>query len=353
MTRKRSAFTLVELLVVIAIIGILIGMLLPAVQQVREAARRITCANNMRQLGIACHNYESTFSHFPPGLNYPTSTGRQRRDEPIRDGGTQRAAWATYLLPFVEQNNLFDIFSDQTNDFEEDWWLAAMPDGSACASQVIPFFICPSDSGRNGDFNEVYTPTTMKSMFNGALCAKSNYVGIAGAGEAPFNAGLEQLSTSQAGIFTPFWGIFGISSQTTFGNISDGTTNTILFGERASRSEAEADPAGGFPAGSLQDYVQGAIWAGRPFSNGDVDPPPGGGNVSTDWGTLGHMNSESPENWSINGEDTPRGISSSFHSGGANICLGDASVQFLSENIAIGTLGDLVRMADGVVVPGF
>ena len=338
MTRKRTAFTLVELLVVIAIIGILIGMLLPAVQQVREAARRITCANNIRQLGIAAHNFESAFQQFPPGLNYPLSSSRPFRDDATASGG-QRIAWSVFLLPFLEQNNLHDVFATETSEFSTDWWLALMPDGSPCVSQNIPFFQCPSDAGPDG--NDSYTPTAIPVA--GALCGKSNYVAIAGAGTAPpFGTGLSELSTSAAGIFVPFWGIFGINSRTTFGNISDGTTNTIMFGERATRTKAEAS---GDPG---QDTISsGAIWAGRTPSNSDVP------STSADWGTLGHMHSEDATNWSINGFDTPRGITSSFHTGGANICLGDASVQFLNENLNVETLADLVRMADGVVVPGF
>ena len=116
---KRSAFTLVELLVVIAIIGILIGMLLPAVQQVREAARRITCANNLRQLALACLNYESAHMHFPPGTSFkgPDPT-LPRSNRPGRGIGW---SWTTQAMPFMEQNNLYeqlefnDLFSSTTN----------------------------------------------------------------------------------------------------------------------------------------------------------------------------------------------------------------------------------------------
>ncbi|MCH2179135.1 MAG: DUF1559 domain-containing protein, partial [Mariniblastus sp.] len=106
---KKKGFTLVELLVVIAIIGILIGMLLPAVQQVREAARRTTCANNARQLSLAMLNYESALGTFPPGL---------RCDTPADSAGIIQDAswktlwsWGTFVLPYVEQNNLYEVLN--------------------------------------------------------------------------------------------------------------------------------------------------------------------------------------------------------------------------------------------------
>ena len=338
MKLNKNGFTLVELLVVIAIIGILIGMLLPAVQQVREAARRIQCANNMRQIGIAAHNYESSRMHFPPGLNYPTSSSRIRRNiEPIIAGG-QRVSWAVALLPFVEQNNLFAAMQAGTNNWSTNWWEAELVAGTGefCHSQVIPFFICPSDAG--GEFNDAYTPNNATTP-----CAKSNYVALVGAGntdgEPQRNLNLEDLSDTR---FREFWGMFGMNSKTTFAEISDGTTNTFMIGERATRTRGEF-------SGVASDVrpSAGAIWAGRTPSNNDVP------SQSVDWGTLGHMNSTIPENWSINGFDSPRGPGSSFHPAGANFCRGDASVQFVQEDLNVSTLSFLIRMSDNLVVPTF
>ena len=115
---QQSAFTLVELLVVIAIIGILIGMLLPAVQSVREAARRTTCLNNIKQLSLACLNYESGFSEFPPGIN-ARGTGITRngaiRSEPNDSTQAQEIGWGVFILPYIEQDNLNNQLKTATN----------------------------------------------------------------------------------------------------------------------------------------------------------------------------------------------------------------------------------------------
>ena len=143
MMRIKNGFTLVELLVVIAIIGILVGMLLPAVQQVREAARRTSCANNLRQLGLAMTNYESTHQHLPPGYSsHPTRDGSVPSDVFI-DSATWDAApgwgWSAHMLPFVEGNTIHDGLQ-----FSEPIWLE--PHRQLCEA-TLPLFLCPSTSG--------------------------------------------------------------------------------------------------------------------------------------------------------------------------------------------------------------
>ena len=350
--RSRTAFTLVELLVVIAIIGILIGMLLPAVQQVREAARRSQCLNNMRQLVLAAHNFESSYQHFPPGLQWrPNSTGVRQRDtptfpDPNDPGEAQKLGWAVFLLPFLEQNNLFDAFKDATGNWDTAWYDAVYQPGGGstgdvhCASTVVPFFICPSDSSPDGDFNPHFTPT---ATAENSPFAKSNYVGIAGAGLVDGLNSLQGLELFNDVKGKETWGVFAINSKTTFAEMADGSSNTIFFGERASKTEAEA--------GKVRpvNIQYGAIWAGRVDSQAQQLES----GVSAHWGTLGHAHSTDAGNWSINGGDTPRGISSSFHAGGANLVLGDGSTRFVDENLNIETLHDLVQMLDGSVISNF
>ena len=352
--RIRSAFTLVELLVVIAIIGILIGMLLPAVQQVREAARRAACLNNMRQLVLAAHNFESAHQHFPPGIQQSPSSsvdnggslfvrGTPTFPSPGNPMSAQKIGWAVFLLPFLEQNNLFDAMKTATDNW--DWstdptrWYNAQYTGTAgpntfCASEVISFFICPSDASPDGDFNPNFTPTAIRLT---SPFAKSNYVALAGA-----DGSLNQLNNPNR---SSTFGAFGRNSKTTFSEMIDGSSNVAFFGERASRTEEES----GDDSPSRRQY--GAIWGGRVNANSEVQDDMGG-EVSTDWAVLGHAFSDQP-GWVINGFDTPRGIASSFHSGGANIVFGDGSTRFVDENLAILTLHAIVQIQDGSVLPGF
>lgn len=269
---------------------------------------------------------------FPPGCNWNNSSGDAKRNNQI--SGDQRISWAGFLLPYLEQNNLYNIFRTETNNWDNSWWAASFVDGNPCASQVVPFFLCPSDAGRDGDSNAAYTHMDATANF-----AKANYVALAGAGDGITRGDMTAFNSSAS---SHLWGVFGKNSKTTFGDISDGSSNTVLFGERASRTEAESS---GNP--SDDDVSYGAVWSGVVNSNSTVP------SNSKDWAVFGHMFSESPENWSINGEDTPRGIASSFHPGSANVVFGDGSTRSLDENLNVSTLGVLVRMADGRVVPSF
>ena len=194
---RNAAFTLVELLVVIAIIGILIGMLLPAVQQVREAARRTQCMNNLRQLSLAALNYESANMHFPAGVVYD--------DDDLQDA--TRNGWVD-LLPFIEQGNIFSQW-----DFTSDWKSA---NNIALAQMEIPIFRCPSNPG-------TYSQT---GGFQGAL---SDYA-------------MSKGPDSSLYFREETIGPFDINSNTRFADIQDGSSNTFLLGEAASSSQIEGKP---------------------------------------------------------------------------------------------------------------
>lgn len=187
---SKHGFTLVELLVVIAIVAILLGLLLPAVQQVREAARRTECLNNLKQLGLSNQNYESAFKFFPSGIIDDDNDHRVC----LRNGLVD-------LLPFLEQNNLRSLF-DETLSWSHSTNLAV-------STLVVPHFQCPSANGPVQDDG-----------------------GIAGSrGDYAFCMG----QTSRLNTDAPS-GIFGINSSTTFADIPDGSSNTILMGEAASRT---------------------------------------------------------------------------------------------------------------------
>ena len=195
--KNRQAFTLVELLVVIAIIGILVSLLLPAVQSVREAARRTTCANNMRQLVLGAHNYESALKELPPGWD------------------TLGAFWSAYLLRYLEQDNLYNtlLLDDVYN------WTADGSPNEAALGVEIPIFRCPTmPVEKSLNYNNVADRVPMSYRGNGGSEVTSDDTSTMVPGTKSF----EMLNLNGL-----FWGC----SEVTFGDISDGLSNTFAFGE--------------------------------------------------------------------------------------------------------------------------
>ncbi|MDC3256375.1 DUF1559 domain-containing protein [bacterium] len=351
---SRKAFTLVELLVVIAIIGILIGMLLPAVQQVREAARRVTCMNNIRQQALACLNYESAFNQFPPGQNWNTNGNAgtfSRTPTPIisrnvNPNFARWIAWGTFILPFMEQNNLYDALSESTNGFDQDWRGKLDANGELLVSSVIPAFICPSDVGPDDDYNKYYTKN---SVVGTGLHSKSNYVGCMGACTAIFNPNtVISLNSPANPQKNREWGIMGLNSKTTFGAITDGSSNVILLGERPSRTEEQSGSTSSNPSPTYGAQWSGMFWDawGRLNLSGPKR--------NTFFGSLGAIARTSPwaaRSFGVNGTRVSEGVAASFHPGGAVVAHADGSAHFISNNIAFDTYILLTVMADGNVVP--
>ncbi len=201
MPRLRSAFTLIELLVAIAIIAVLIALLVPAVQKVREAAARQYCQNNLKQMGLACHNFHDAYKKLPPGY---MATGA------YRDGSGDTSpgwGWASLLLPFLEQDNLFRQLDVHTP-------IESARNASAIRT-LVAGFLCPSDLVPENAF-------AVPDAFGKALAqaAPTSYAACVG--------GDESDTSGAAGL-----GIFYRNSATRFGDILDGTSNTIMIGERA------------------------------------------------------------------------------------------------------------------------
>ena len=196
MTAQRSAFTLIELLVVIAIIAILIGLLLPAVQKVREAAARTTCKNNFKQIGLAMHNHHDRFGFLPPGYQ----SGVDSSGEDTGPGW----GWASHILPDVEQDNLHRLIDFKTAITATKHDMARV--------QKLKVFRCPSD-------DEIGTFTTAGSV--NVELAHSNYVGVFGSNEIEDNPSAGN-------------GTFYRNSKVRFGDITDGLSNTFIIGERSS-----------------------------------------------------------------------------------------------------------------------
>ena len=291
MPRRRASegFTLVELLVVIAIIGILIALLLPAVQAAREAARRVNCTSNLKQLGLAMHNYHDTFKAFPPGT----------RTKPYHDSSwlnSHAFGWGAILLPFIEQGSISEELKSVSNNFATvKWWGASSGPGGDLARVQIDAFKCPSDPG----------PDENPWRSNHA---KSSYVGLIGSqlsNDLPNDAAAAQALR--------FNGVMYHNSKTRFADITDGTSNTLVIGERDSQGEPR----------------RGATWCGND-------------NARYLNGLLG-CTSKNP-GFTINGTNEWNALGS-LHPGGCNFARADGSVHFVSETIngdtfeAMGTRG--------------
>lgn len=334
---KRAGFTLVELLVVIAIIGILIAMLLPAVQAVREAARRTQCVNNIRQIALATMSYESANMRLPPGLlEEPLSSQANLRNGLSSDEvlmRQQRLSILAHLLPFIEANNVADLIEPSLspdrlgNDGTGvGLWVNFNEAGGRStrfASQFqIPSFECPSDQldtsdsllsistvERDGGPGDIQLGgdrlvATDNDEF-GERIGATNYVGVGGpVGDVVTN-----------GVWASFEGIFGNRSKTTFGSISDGTSNTLLFGEVLSLETR---------------------WLGTENA------------ISYSW--MG--NAVLPMNyWSIQTNDQRKlHAFRSNHPGTVQFASADGSVHSISENTDLTTMQNLSGRSDGTVV---
>jgi prepilin-type N-terminal cleavage/methylation domain-containing protein/prepilin-type processing-associated H-X9-DG protein len=265
-SRFRRGFTLIELLVVIAIIAILIGLLLPAVQKIREAAARMSCSNNLHQIGLAAHNYASANGVLPPGylgpmpnIHYISDTAHQRDMLNAQHFGV-----LVFLLPYVEQDNIYkqlatnlSINSTQTNDGNGPSFWQRNPDWTLGHAK-IKMFMCPSDgvesgagSSRGGTIAlHTYSPSGVASgptgygvviwYFNSpADLGKTNYLGVAGA--LGKDAVTSSPSDGPGANLAKYEGIFTNRSKTKIEAISDGTSNTLMFGEGLGGSASTRD----------------------------------------------------------------------------------------------------------------
>ena len=237
--RQSRGFTLIELLVVIAIIAILISLLLPAVQQAREAARRTQCQNNLKQIILALHNYESTHRLLPPGYFYRPDLGLPPID-PMNNSFVNGMGfgWGVSILPELEQTNLFRLFDTRSALYD--------PVNRQPREQILPMYLCPSDAYSE---NAVVTPNEVD--LPDEVYAASSYAANWGPATPTLNM---DLTPDEA------QGVFYRNSSTKFRDITDGLTNTIAIGERTNGPYAGGTPSP-TPPGQVPDHFETA-WAG-------------------------------------------------------------------------------------------
>jgi len=319
-SRISKGFTLVELLVVIAIIGILVALLLPAVQAAREAARRMQCSNNCKQIGLALHNYHDTYKAFPMALFFDVVSA-----SPRINGGV----WGLALLPFIEQQPLYDQFNHNVGAINENGPLGQA--NVALISTPIPGFICPSAPGGanriyDGDstvgLGIKFTWRAAPSDYIATENIQRNYRRLGGDPTLPHGVGVLQEHTRQPAL--------GRNWHANFATITDGTSNTFITGERTGGNEVYN---GRLPA----DLT------GFPFTKAQIVGSNGGG-----WGdSLNGDNEFEGALYSGLGPTLAHGPCAinctnyrefgfhSFHPGGAQFTMADGSVQFVSATVSV------------------
>jgi prepilin-type N-terminal cleavage/methylation domain-containing protein/prepilin-type processing-associated H-X9-DG protein len=313
--RRRSAFTLIELLVVIAIIGILIALLLPAVQKVREAANRAKCTNNLKQLALAAHHHHDAKGQFPTGVHPVVLQDDGRYAE-----GTD---WKIELLPYFEQDNLYRNwdYSDCRNN--------VAGGNTAITAQVLTLLLCPSDRLPEAVFlfDNEHTPQYAWAY---------GYYGMSSYGG---NGGQRSFTGSLGGTYD---GIFYFDSRVRLADVTDGASNTFLFGER-NHGDAEYDRYTNASQPSFYPLSAFGAWAAI-FATG------GGSNAAQLLSPPVPINYRFPPS-GANPEMIDRLCAyGSGHRGGANFALADGSVRFVSDQMPIDILQALSTRAGGEAV---
>ncbi len=376
----RRGFTLVELLVVIAIIGVMVGLLLPAVQAARESARRIQCSNNMRQIGLGVHNFESTYRKLPHS-GQCDSTGSNSTTYMIH-------STPTLLLPFIEQVAVYDMFNHSADPIAAYGATASgsvyvtpsgaqlhkdarglayddpnHPSGQVAAKTKIATYVCPSTPLGNDGRDPVHGYGGIDYMFV-AISDVDSRLGSPTYGMRTPNSGSPEWTSQVVG------GMLNCDGGS-FARVVDGTSNTFLAMEDAGRAHPNVASFGAFsarnsPVSSPPESVNnqaGAAGGRRVFAWADPDAATNGysgpSNAVAPASRVAGINQNKTPiggppacRWSVN-NCGPNDEPFAFHPGGINSTMGDGSVRFVAESIDGIVVKSLVGAADGTVVPEF
>jgi prepilin-type N-terminal cleavage/methylation domain-containing protein/prepilin-type processing-associated H-X9-DG protein len=330
---RRSAFTLIELLVVIAIIGVLIGLLLPAVQKVRDAAARTQCQNHLKQLALACHNHHDVAQAFPAGTTYNNGGDPTSYYGPW--DGEVYGSYLVPLLPYVEQEALYRLYrqgTDSSLDINYSWPSGGR--GTVNAQPASKVLRCPADALPADGVFQYFAPGVVPWSPQGV------YYGLTSYGA---NWGTQQ---------SPDWptpllkdGVFHTNTRTRLTDISDGTSQTILLGER---SHHEPRWRLLYPTRRyLQDLAIQAAWM---FDLEYTSRQP---LEQLNWKLPASLDAGAPDFQTPAWNDLVykrTAVYGSEHAGGANLAFCDGSVKFVSQQISLLTLRNLCTKADGEVI---
>jgi len=329
---RRFGFTLVELLVVIAIIGVMVGLLLPAVQAAREAARRSSCSNNLKQIGLALHNYEGAFKALP--INGTDGRGNPYPDPPAADVRT--VSWMVGILPFCEQPALYEAINfsfESTNDPRNgaSFNSAPNPSNAFVARSTVATYRCPSDGQSGERLSNRANRTGDKEL------ALNNYKGVAGSnwawGNFPVTSGLlarTRWTSPDSNGLDRGNGMLSrspnYSSQTAFKHVTDGLSNVFMVGEA-------------LPAFSTHTWWY--WWNGSTATCAvPLNVQAQCQNTGSRLGDLLACGNDWPNNYSF----------MSLHTGGGQFTMGDASVRFISDSIDLTLYRQLACTLDGTTV---
>jgi len=336
---RGRGFTLIELLVVIAIIAVLIALLLPAVQQAREAARRSQCKNNLKQQGLALHNYHDTYTAFPMGSTTNTSG----------NGYRTVANWRFPLLPYLEQAELFNLAAKAAaagtfiNFYPKGNVAHTVSDYNAYTqpflNKVLQVYACPSSAVPN-----VYE---YSANFAGKGTQRIKYVGISGAYDDPAGRESACFADSYGGHPCSNGGLL-INESSRIRDFTDGTSNTMIIGEQSGNARNNL---------RISNYHSG--WGGM-GGDSHVDtvarilqrnPPPAKPSI---WAAgvvaIAHIPNPVSVGAEGNNDYRPNIPLSSFHTGGVHVLLADGAVRFVSDNISLATFQKLATRDDGLTL---